>query len=101
MNFIDIDWEFHLSKLLGDIPAHLIGNFSRTTAEHLGRLKPIFLRHLQEFLQQETRTAPLQTELDDWQSQLIQTRQQIDRIDAKVAQAKITIKQLHSKRSPH
>lgn len=88
LNFIDLDWEFHLAKLLGDIPAHLIGNLSRTSFAHLSRLTPIFRRHLKEFLQEETRTAPLQSELDDWQKNTLQTRQQIDRIAAKVDMAK-------------
>ncbi len=93
LNFIDLDWEYQLAKLIGDIPAHWLGNFSRTSADHLSRLKPIFLRHLQEFLQQETRSAPLQSELDEWQKTLIQTRQQIDRVEAKVALATQSIKQ--------
>ena len=96
LNFIELDWEFHLAKLVGDIPAHILGNFSRTTFDHLGRLKPIFHRHLKEFLQQETRTAPLQTELDAWQKQTVQTRQQIDRIDAKVNMARQLIKTIRN-----
>lgn len=97
LNFIDLDWEYQLAKLVGDIPAHLLGDFGRTTVSHLVRLKPIFFRHLQEFIQQETRTAPLQTELDDWQKELVQTRQQIDRITAKVDMATQAIEQYKNK----
>lgn len=97
LNFIDLDWEYQLAKLVGDVPAHAMGDFGRTTVNHLGRLKPVLLRHLQEFIQQETRTAPLQAELDNWQSELIQARQQVDRLGAKVAMAQKAMKQLQNK----
>jgi len=96
LRFADFDWEFQLAKYIGDVPAHLLGNFTRTSAEHLSRLSPVFLRHLQEYLQEETKLSPKAEELQSWQQSLTQTRQQLDRIEAKLAQAKASIKALKS-----
>ncbi len=84
----DVDWEYQLAKIIGDVPAHFFGKMGRTTADHLGRLKPIFLRHLQEFIQEETKASPRKDEIQQWQSENQKLRQQMDRIEAKLNSAK-------------
>ena len=88
LNLLEIDWEFHLARIIGDIPAHLFGKIGRTTADHLGRLKPIFFRHLQEFILEETKASPRKEEIQHWQHESQKLRQQMDRIDAKLTLAK-------------
>ena len=88
LNLVDIDWEFHLAQLLGDVPAHLLGNFARTSADHLSRIPPIFARHLQEYLLEEAKLVPQHYEVEAQQKDVKATRQQIDRVEAKLLQAK-------------
>ena len=88
LNLLEIDWEFHLARIVGDVPAHVLGNAARTSADHLARVPAIFARHVKEFLQQESQLLPSHSDLRPHHQQTTQLRQQIDRIEAKFQRAK-------------
>lgn len=85
---IEFDWEYHLAKIIGDLPAHQFGKISRQGLQFLKHSSPVFKRHLQEFLLEETRLLPQQNEVDTWINDIQQTSQQLERVEALLAKAK-------------
>lgn len=49
------DWEEELSRLVGDVAAHQIGNFARETLRWGQQAVDIFSANVREFLQEESR----------------------------------------------
>ncbi len=89
---IDLDWEHHLAKIIGDMPAHFIGKIGRDSFNWLRSTQPIFMRHLQEYLVEETRLSPNKIELENF----IQGVQELDERTERL-QTKLTrLKQLHT-----
>ena len=81
---VDVDWEEILSKYTGDVVAHKVGNGARAltkwgkeTVDRLGR-------DLTEYLQEESRQLPTQTEIDDYIQQVDEVRLAVDRMEARV-----------------
>jgi ubiquinone biosynthesis protein UbiJ len=87
LSSIDFDWEYHLAKLIGDLPAHQIGKLHRHGLQFIKQSQPIFKRHLQEFLLEEAKLTPHQAEMDQFANELQQCTQQLERIEAKLKKA--------------
>lgn len=81
---IDLDWEYHLAQLIGDLPAHLLGRISRQSTQWLSRTRPIFLRHLQEFVLEEAQLSPRRDELEHYIEQVQQLQLRSERLEAKI-----------------
>jgi ubiquinone biosynthesis protein UbiJ len=81
---LDIDWEELLSKLMGDVFAHKLGNVVRsgmqwgsTTADTLGK-------DLAEYMHEESRMLPQQAEINDFLSAIDEFRSDVDRVEARI-----------------
>jgi ubiquinone biosynthesis protein UbiJ len=85
---IDIDWEFQLAKLIGDMPAHFLGKLSRDGISWLRSTQPIFMRHLQEFVLEEAKLSPTKQELDAFIHSIQSVRERVERIEAKLSRLK-------------
>lgn len=81
---LELDIEYHLSRIIGDVPAHHLGQLGRHGQQLLQQGRPVFKRHLQEFLQQETKLIPTPDEFDRFVHSLSQTQTQLERIEAKL-----------------
>lgn len=81
---IDIDWEEHLSSLVGDIAAHKIGkgvrefiNWRQTSSETLQA-------NLAEYLQHELDVLPQHEDIDQFLSSVDTLRADADRLEARI-----------------
>lgn len=88
LQHLNLDWEFQLAQLIGDLPAHWIGKLSRNALAWLNTTRPIFLRHLQEFIQEEARLSPNPTEMEDFIHQVHLLGEKTERLQALLKQAK-------------
>lgn len=80
----DLDWEYHLSRMIGDLPAHLLGKISRHGQQWLGNSRPVFARHLQEFVREEARLTPHRDEIDQFITDVQQLALRTERLQARL-----------------
>ncbi|MFW2372249.1 MAG: ubiquinone biosynthesis accessory factor UbiJ [Gammaproteobacteria bacterium] len=81
---VNIDWEEQLSKYLGDVLAHQLGNAARSCSAWFNRSKQSLALDLGEYLQEESRMVVTKAELDRFVSQVDQLREAADRLDARI-----------------
>ena len=85
---LDLDWEFQLAKLIGDLPAHWLGKLSRDTLGWLKATQPVFMRHLQEFIVEEAQLSPTRQEIEQFINAVQDTVQSVERLEAKITRLK-------------
>ena len=81
---IDIDWEEHLSRVVGDIPAH---HFSRNLRDFFGwtsTARNTIEQNVAEYLQEELGTLPHPESLQDFYDDVDRLRDDIERLEARV-----------------
>lgn len=81
---LSIDWEEQLSQLVGDISAHEIAKTLRSLQVEGARLVTIKQQNLAEFLTEEARLLPHRHEFDAWQDDVEQTRDDVERLAARL-----------------
>ena len=81
---VNIDWEEQLSRLVGDITAHQIGNALRGFGQWFDRSKQSMELDLGEYLQEESRLLPARAEIDRFIHQVDELRESVDRLQARV-----------------
>lgn len=80
----ELDWEFHLAKLIGDLPAHFIGQKSRQGWHFLRKSQPVFMRHLQEFILEEAQLCPDKITLEKFIDDVQSLDERTERLQAKI-----------------
>ncbi len=79
---LQIDWEEHLSKIVGDVPANMafsaLGQFSSWAKKVTGALT----QDVSEYLQEESRDVVSGAELEHFNQQVDQLRDDVDRLEA-------------------
>lgn len=80
-----IDWEYQLSRLIGDVPAHGAGEFGRQLAGTLRQGSDSLLRDIDEYLHQERRSLPAVQEVEDFYADIDALRLRVDRLAARLA----------------
>ena len=63
---IEIDWEEHLSHLIGDVLAHQVGTVMRSAFTWGQESKTAMQQNVTEYLQEEARQLPPREEIDDF-----------------------------------
>ena len=89
---IDIDWEEHLSHIVGDVVAHKVGNVFRGMLGWGKEVNQSMQQNLTEYLQEEVRYVPCQEEVQDFMQDVDKLRQDVDRFQAKLQNAFTRIK---------
>ena len=79
-----IDWEEHLSKILGDIAAYKMTQLFRKPIEFMRRNKTKFSSDLSEYLQEEAQLLPSGNEVEIFRKEVDLLRLQMDRLQARV-----------------
>jgi ubiquinone biosynthesis protein UbiJ len=77
------DLEEELSRVVGDVAAHQIGNVARSALAFGRRASDTFARNIAEYLQEEGRDLPTRTEADEFIAGVDQLRDDVDRLDAR------------------
>lgn len=90
---LDIDMEEKLSHITGDIIAHKVGNFFRSSQQWTAESVETFKLNTKEFLQEETRDLPAGPEADILYSQIDKIRSDFDRLSARIEQLKIKVQE--------
>lgn len=81
---VDIDWEEHLSRLVGDPAAHQLGNIVRSSLSWGWRATDTLFRNTAEYLQQETRDLPPRMVVESFLDAVDELRIDTDRLEARI-----------------
>ena len=81
---LDIDWEEQLSRLLGDVAAHQLGNFLRSATQWGKKTGETFGEDVVEYLQEESRDLVVRPELDRFLDNVDTLRVDVDRLEQRV-----------------
>lgn len=79
-----IDWEEHLSKIIGDIAAHKMMQLLKKPTEFFKKNKEKLSQDVTEYCQEEARFLPSHQEVAAFRQDVDGLRLQIDRLEAKV-----------------
>lgn len=90
---IELDWEGEVAKLVGDVPAHMLGEASRQLLRFGKRTHATFLRHLEEYLHEEARLLPTRLEVEDFIHDVQKLAQDVERVDARIKRLQQHIRQ--------
>ncbi|WP_456375484.1 ubiquinone biosynthesis accessory factor UbiJ [Thiolapillus sp.] len=90
---LDIDWEEQLAKFTGDILAHQVGNNIRRASWWAENTATRLQADLGEYLVEEARLLPHPLEVEDFVTQVDQTREAVDRLEARIRLLKKAMEQ--------
>lgn len=79
------DLEEELSRVVGDVAAHQIGNIARSALAFGRRASDTFARNVAEYLQEEGRDLPTRIEADEFIAGVDAVRDGVDRLEARLA----------------
>ncbi len=82
---LDIDWEEHLSTLVGDVAAHRLGQLCRESRRWGQQTLSTLLQDGREYLQQEQRLLPAQPAVEAFLSAVDVLREDVDRLEVRIA----------------
>lgn len=78
------DLEEELSRLVGDVAAHQIGEVARGLLRFGERTRDTFTRNVAEFLQEESRDLVARTEADEFVAAVDTLRDDVERLSARI-----------------
>jgi ubiquinone biosynthesis accessory factor UbiJ len=81
------DFEEELSRVIGDVAAHQIGNLARSAFGFARRATDTLAQNVAEFLQEEGRDAPSRTEAEEFVAGVDALREAVDRFEARLTLA--------------
>lgn len=84
ISHVELDWEYHLAKLIGDMPAHIIGQNSRKSWQFLRSSQPVFMRHLQEYILEEAQLCPNKLEMEQFIEAVQSADESTDKLQARI-----------------
>ncbi len=82
---LDIDWEFQLSRLLGDIPTRIVADSVHATTSYVQRTASRVRDDIGDFLLEESRLLPTASELERFADNLQALALRIDRAEARLS----------------
>lgn len=81
---LDIDWEEHLSAVLGDVLAHQISRAARAGRQWGAHTARSLEQDLGEYLQEEARLLPASLEVEAFMGAVDELRADVDRLEARL-----------------
>ena len=85
---MDIDWEEQLSRYVGDVVAHQLGNMARDFVGWFKRSQSSLLLDVGEYLQEESHLIPANAELNKFIRDVDLLREGVDRLEARIKRLK-------------
>lgn len=79
------DLEEELSRVIGDVAAHQVGNAARAALGFGRRAVDTFTQNVAEYLQEEGRDLPSRTEADEFIANVDKLRDDVARLEARLA----------------
>jgi ubiquinone biosynthesis accessory factor UbiJ len=83
---LQIDWEEHLSRLVGDVPAHHIGRLIQNIGSWLHNTEQSVTQDTSDYLHEEAAWFPSDVALQDFYDEIDTLRMDVDRIEARIKQ---------------
>jgi len=83
---LEIDWEAHLAKIIGDVPAYHLHQMKKKVMRWLNRTQNTFAQDISEYLHEEIIWFPTQEALQDLFADIDVLRMDVDRIEARIKQ---------------
>ena len=93
---IDIDWEEHLSHVVGDIVAHQVGNVTRDAFTWGRSVFNTLAQDTAEYLQEESHSLPSDAEVIPFLADVDELRAGVDRLAARVNRLTKQLESNHS-----
>lgn len=87
---MQIDWEEHLAKITGDVPAHFAGRLFQSANKFLRQAKESLTQNINEYVHEEKEWLPSRLQLEDLFADIDLIRMDVDR-------AEVRVNQLHKK----
>lgn len=84
INDLDLDWEEQLTKLVGDVVGHKIGNLVRDVSGWASQTRNTVEQDVSEYLQEESRLLPHREEIGPFLEAVDTLRGDVDRLEARV-----------------
>lgn len=81
---LDIDWEEHLSHIVGDVAAHHVGRFTRGIMAWGKEAKERMLQNTVEYIHEENAWFPPEEAVHDFLQEVDELRMAGDRLEARV-----------------
>lgn len=79
------DVEEELSRVVGDVAAHQLGNVARGIVSFGRRAANTFAQNVSEYLQEESRDVVTRVEVDEFVVSIDRLREDVDRAEARIA----------------
>ena len=80
------DFEEELSRVIGDVAAHQLGNVARSAVSFGKRAADTFAQNVAEYLTEEGRDLPTRIEADEFIAGVDKLRDDVERFEARLAQ---------------
>ena len=84
LDSIDIDWEEHLSQVVGDVAAHQAGNLVRNIKSWGNSSAETMRLNISEYVQEEVRYFPPRLEVEDFFQDIDTVRNDAERLSARL-----------------
>jgi len=81
---LNIDWEEQLSRLVGDVVAHQMGNLARNTKQYTQKTVQTLQQNTVEYLQEETHFLPTPPELALFYQEVDVLRSDVARLEKRL-----------------
>ena len=81
---LHIDWEFQLSRFIGDVPTQAMADGVRAAKDYAQKTSERIREDVQDFLQQESGLLPVSAELDAFYDAVQALVLRVDRLDARL-----------------
>lgn len=81
---MDIDWEEHLSHIVGDVAAHQMGSVARQVSQEMKTVSSKIGNNIAEYLQHELKLLPSRVEIDAFINDVSVIRNDVERAEARL-----------------
>ncbi len=85
---VNIDWDEHVSKIIGDIPAHKLGKLMGGIKNWMRQTQTNFTADMNDYLHEEAACVPSKEELQDFFTDIDNLRMDTDRLESRIAHLK-------------
>jgi ubiquinone biosynthesis protein UbiJ len=88
---LDIDWEYQLSKFVGDIPTQFVHDSLHSASRFAKKTQDNLQEDIDNYLHEETRLFPSGTELQNFYQSVDALRLRVDRLGARTGKLQATL----------
>lgn len=81
---LDVDWEFHLSRIVGDLPTAAVSKTMDSGKDFIQNSVNTAKDNLHDYLAYECELFPSKTALEQFQAQLLELSLRTDRLEARI-----------------